>query len=119
LKLPGPYFAARGEPGVAASDAGELVYEDWLSARLKLLPKKDDLTFCRNWRAICLLDVASKIFSAVLVAQMQRIMKEERLESLTGFRGLRGVIDGSFAITMSLETYALFIDLVKAFDTVP
>ena len=127
LKLHDPYFAARGEPGVAASDAGALVYEDWLSARLKLLPKKGDLTLCKNWRAICLLDVASKVFSTVLVARMQRVMEEEGLESQTGFRGLRGVIDGIFATTMGLrkrkehglETYALFIDLVKAFDTVP
>ena len=100
---------------MAASDAGALVYEDWLSARLKLLPKKGDLALCKNWRAICLLDVASKVFSTVLVARIQRVMEEEGLESQTGF----------FATTMGLrkrkehclETYALFIDLVKAFDT--
>ena len=72
---------------MAASDAGALVYEEWLSARLKLLPKKGDLTLCKNWRGICLLDVASKVFSTVLVARMQRVMEEEGLESQTGFRG--------------------------------
>jgi hypothetical protein len=54
-------------------------------------------------------------------------MEEEGLESQTGFQGLRWVIDGIFATTLGLrkrkehglETYALFIDLAKAFDMVP
>jgi hypothetical protein len=49
------------------------------------------------------------------------------MEAQTGFRDQRGTIDGLFTTFMSLhkrrehglETWALFIDLVKAFDTVP
>jgi hypothetical protein len=39
-------------------------------ARLVLLPKKGCSSLCKNWRGIILLDVASKIFSSVLVARM-------------------------------------------------
>ena len=48
------------------SDDGGLVIPEWLVARLKLLPKKGDLGLCKNWRGICLLDIASKILSCVL-----------------------------------------------------
>ena len=49
------------------------------------------------------------------------------MEAQMGFRDQRGTIDGLFTTFMSLhkrrehglETWALFIDLVKAFDTVP
>ena len=91
-----------------------------------LLPKKGDLSLCKNWRGICLLDVASKIFSSLLVRRMQIVMEEEGMEEQAGFRQLRGTIDGMFAASMGLqkrkehnqETRALFIDLVKVFDSV-
>jgi hypothetical protein len=93
---------------------------------MKLLPKKGDLSLCKNWRAICLLDIASKILSCVLVARMQVVQEKEGLEEQAGFRSKRGTIDGLFSTSLglqkrkehNLETWALFIDLVKAFDTV-
>jgi hypothetical protein len=45
-------------------------------ARLVLLPKKGDLSLCRNWREICLLDVVSKIFSPILVARMGVVIEK-------------------------------------------
>ena len=93
---------------------------------MKLLPKKGDLAQCKNWRAICLLDIASKILSCVIVARLNFVQEKEGLEEQTGFRGNRGTIDGSFSTIIALSkrkehnlaTYALFVDLVKAFDTV-
>ena len=109
------------------SDDGGIVIPEWLTARLKLLPKKGDLGLCKNWRGICLLDIASKILSCVLVERMQSVMEECGMEAQTGFRFLRGTIDGAFNVLMALrkrqehgkETWACFIDLVKAFDSVP
>ena len=49
---------------------GEDVYDSWLMARLVLLTKKGELSLCKNWRGICLLDISSKILSSVLVARM-------------------------------------------------
>ena len=116
----------RVEPGPIADDARGLRYAEWDVAKLVLLPKKGDLSLCKNWRGICLLDVASKIFSSLLVRRMQIVMEEEGMEEQAGFRQLRGTIDGMFAASMglqkrkehNLETWALFIDLVKAFDSV-
>ena len=96
-------------------------------ARLVLLPKKGDLSLCKNWRGICLLDVASKIFSSVLVARMGVVMEKFGFDAQVGFRWDRGTTDGLFTTFVGLskrkehglETWALFIDLVKAFDTVP
>ena len=108
------------------ADKSGLSYEQWLSARMKLLPKKGDLHQAKNWRAVCLLDIASKILSNVLVYRMQKVQEAEGLEAQTGFRGKRGTVDGLFSLCVALqkrkehnlETWALFIDLVKAFDTV-
>ncbi len=116
----------RVEPGPIADDTRGLRYAEWDVAKLVLLPKKGDLSLCKNWRGICLLDVASKIFSSLLVRRMQIVMEEEGMEEQAGFRQLRGTIDGMFAASMglqkrkehNLETWALFIDLVKAFDSV-
>jgi ribosomal protein S26 len=61
--------------GPLPGDGGEAKYGAWLMARLVLLSKKGDLSLCKNWRGICLLGVASKIFSSVLVARMEVVME--------------------------------------------
>lgn len=104
-----------------------MVVDEWLVARCKLLPKKGDLGLCKNWRGICLLDIASKILDSVLVQRLQKVMEEEGMESQTGFRYFRGTIDGAFTVINALrkrqehnlESYVAFIDLIKAFDSVP
>ena len=58
---------------------------------------------------------------------MQVVMEEEGMDEQAGFRALRGTIDGLFATSVglqkrkehNLETWVLFVDLAKAFDTVP
>jgi hypothetical protein len=108
-------------------DGSRVVYPEWEVARLMLLPKKGDLSLCKNWRGICLLDIASKILSSVMVGRMQLVQEENGLEFQFGFRGGRGTVDGLFTTGLALQkrqehgldTWALFIDLVKAFDTVP
>jgi hypothetical protein len=111
---------------IEGADSLGTKYDEWLVARMKLLPKKGDLAQCKNWRAICLLDIASKILSCVLVARMNYVQEREGLEAQAGFRGKRGTIDGLFNAIIALmkrkehnlATWGLFIDLVKAFDSV-
>ena len=106
-------------------DADGMSVPEWLIARCKLLPKKGDLGLCKNWRGICLLDIASKILDCVLVQRMQVVMEKEGMESQTGFRYFRGTIDGAFTVINALrkrqehnlESWVAFIDVVKAFDT--
>ena len=108
------------------SDKDALIYEEWLIARLKLLPKKGDLHLAKNWRGICLLDISSKIVSSVIVSRMSLVQEQEGMEEQTVFRPERGTIDGSFSTNIGLQKrkehglpiWALFIDLVKAFDSV-
>jgi hypothetical protein len=113
-------------PWDEAADKNGVIYEEWEVALLKLLPKKGDLSLCKNWRGICLLDVLSKIVSTVMNARMAIVQEDNGLEAQTGFRSNRGTIDGTFSINIALQkrkehglaTWALFIDLVKAFDTI-
>jgi hypothetical protein len=127
LKLHDPELEQPRSESSTLNDSAGLVYEEWLVARLKLLPKKGDLTQCKNWRGICLLDVASKVLSSILVQRMQSVLKEHGLEMQTGFTPDRGTIDGMFTVLMALakrkehnlDTFCLFIDLQKAFDSVP
>ena len=55
----------------------------------EIMPKKGDLHEPKNWRAICLLDIASKM----LVYRMQKVQEAEGLEAQSGSRGNRGTID--------------------------
>ena len=109
-----------------ADDTG-ICYPEWLKAKLVLLPKKGDLGQPKNWRGICLLDIASKILSCVMVERLKEVMEENGPENQCGFRPEIGTIDGTFDLLMALrkrqehnlETYVSFVDLVKAFDSVP
>ena len=57
----------------------------------------------------------------------EEVMEENGPENQCGFRPERGTIDGTFNLLMALrkrqehnlETYVSFVDLVKAFDSVP
>ena len=65
--------------------------------------------------------------STILTNRLNNILAEEGLEEQNGFSPGRGTIDGSFCVRTMLkkrkehdvETWAYFLDLVKAFDTVP
>jgi len=102
--------------------------EEWLSNRLKLVPKKGDLKILDNWRGIMLIESPSKILSAVMANRIQeQILEPEGLEEQNGFMRQRGCCDGIFTVKMALQkrhehglsTWGVFIDLVKAFDSVP
>jgi hypothetical protein len=91
------------------------------------LPKTGDLSACKNWRAICLIEVGSKIVSSIMVSRLQVVQEAEGLEAQCGFRWRRGTTDGLFPLYQALrkrkehglETFVLFLDLIKAFDSVP
>ena len=77
-----------------------------------------------------MLEVAYKIVAQILLARL-KVIKESKKhlehENQCGFRNGRGCSDGSFTIKallnkrreQNLETWVLFLDLVKAFDMVP
>jgi len=73
-----------------------------------------------------LINVASKIISKVIVMRLQKCYEKVGQDEQCGFRPERGTIDGLFNTMMALQkrksyglpTYGLFIDLVKAFDSI-
>ena len=100
---------------------------DWCDAVLVPIPKKGDLSSCDNWRGIALLDVVGKVAARVLQERLQKIAEDELPESQCGFRKGRGCTDMIFTIRQLVEkswehtakSFFTFIDLKKAYDSVP
>jgi len=101
--------------------------KEWVEGRIKMLPKTGDLLDPGRWRSITLLDAAAKIMSTILTMRLNKILKDDGIEMQNGFTPKRGTVDGSFSVRTLLkkrrehgkETWGYFLDLVKAFDTVP
>ena len=108
-------------------DTGECDAE-WLTNRLKILPKKGDLRNLDNWRGIMLIESPVKVITSILASRISvHVLETEGLEEQNGFMRQRGCCDGIFTVKLALQkrhehglgTWAVFIDLVKAFDSVP
>ena len=103
------------------------VPQEWRDALLVPIPKKGDLTQCDNWRGISLLDVVGKLFTKVVQVRLQRVAEEVLPDSQCGFRAGRGCADMVFCTRQLVEKarehnttlYLLFVDLRKAYDSVP
>ena len=108
----------------------ELMPAEWETGLLKILAKKGDKSDPGNYRGIMLLEVAYKVMANILHLRLQPVLESPTHvdhESQCGFRTKRGTCDASSSIKTlvkkrrehGLDTWILFIDLVKAFDRVP
>lgn len=105
----------------------EIPPEEWEKGRLCILPKKGDLSLPGNHRGIMLLEAAYKITAIILHGRLLQIEEGLNHETQCGFRPGRGTMDAIFTVKMAmkkrrehgLETWIMFLDLVKAFDRVP
>ncbi len=103
------------------------VPRDWCDAVLIPLPKKGDLSVCDNWRGISLLDVVGKVVARVIQECLQKLAEDQLPESQCGFRKGCGCTDMIFTVRQLVEkswentakTFLTFIDLRKAYDSVP
>lgn len=103
------------------------VPQDWCNAVLVAVPKKGDLTICDNWRGISLLDAVGKLLGRVLQNRLQDFAANILPESQCGFRRSRSCTDQLFVVRQVIEKlyehrtsgYLVFIDLRKAYDSVP
>ena len=99
----------------------------WETGLLAILPKKGDLSLAGNYRGIMMLEVAYKIIANIVRSRLPPIVEGLGDETQCGFRRRRGCSDAIFTIQQlvakrrehNLETWVLFLDLVKAFDRVP
>ena len=103
------------------------VLAEWCDALLVPVLKKGVLSVCDNWRGISLLDVMGKLFARVLNDRLQAVVENSVADSQCGFRAGRGCVDMVFCVRQlvknTIEHYSkiflLFVDLCKAYDSVP
>ena len=103
------------------------VPEEWRDAILIPIPKKGDLSYCANWQVISLLDTVGKLFTKVIQARLQSVVEDVLVDSQCGFRSGRGCVDMIFCAWQLMEKarehrsdlFILFVDLRKAYDSVP
>ena len=101
---------------------------DWKRALLVALYKgKGDPRACDNLRGISLLSIPGKVYAALLLRRVSQHLDAQLLEAQCGFRPGRGLTDASFTLRQMMgkaweyaaPLHLAFIDLRKAFDSVP
>ena len=80
--------------------------EEWNVLRLKVLPKKGDLSNVGKWRGIFLMDVACKVISKIVTDRLATILAEFGMEAQNGFMSGRGCSDGIFLLFQALDQTA-------------
>ncbi|XP_073821541.1 uncharacterized protein [Musca autumnalis] len=99
---------------------------DWKEGTVITIPKKGDLTLCKNWRGITLLNSICKIIATLILQKIQPVIDETLRKEQAGFRPGRSCVDHVNTLRIIIEQsieynsplYLLFIDFERAFDTV-
>ena len=100
-------------------------YPDWHTGTGTPIPKTTHADDPNQFRIINLMDVCSKIFSRILTARTYKILEKHGTQNQFGATRNVGCQDGNFTLKTLVhlrrqhnqETYVVFADLVKAFDT--
>ncbi|TWW74447.1 R2DM Retrovirus-related Pol polyprotein from type II retrotransposable element [Takifugu flavidus] len=100
---------------------------DWQTGVVVPLFKKGDRRVCSNYRGITLLSLPGKVYSGVLERRVRRIVEPRIQEEQCGFRPGRGTVDQLYTLSRVFEgawefaqpVHMCFVDLEKAFDSVP
>ncbi len=106
--------------------ASEQCPEEWGQGTLVLLYKDGDKRDPYNYRGITLLSVVSKAFAALVNSRLMEFgdTGARLAEEQAGFRAGRSCLEQVFVLREVLgmrkqrKTYACFIDIKKAYDTV-
>lgn len=104
---------------------GEEVPEEWKRAYITPIHKKKNRKDCNNYRGISVTPTLSRLYGRVSKARMEGQITETEIQS--GFRPGRSCIDNIFCIKQLMEKtiaygrelHIIFIDLKKAYDSVP
>ena len=99
---------------------------EWHWGNLRILPKSGDLSSLHKWRGINLLDTASKIMSIIVTKRLQKELNREGYDLQFGSTHGTGCPDANLTLKSILQlrckldndSWVVFVDLVKAFDTV-
>ena len=104
----------------------EILPTEWMNGALCPLHKKGDKLCCSNYRGICLLNTAYKVFARLLYTRLEPYAEDCTGDYQAGFRADRSTSDQIFAIRQilqktrefNIETHHLFIDFKAAYDTI-
>lgn len=101
----------------------------WTTSTVVSLPKEGDLADMDNYRGISLMSCTLKVLLVILSIRLNVAGEEANLfhETQAGFRSKEEAITQAACVIEALQrrriagwdTYAIFIDLRKAYDTVP
>lgn len=107
----------------------EYIPQAWRSAIIVNVPKPGDATVTDNYRGISLIAVGLKVLSVVVIRRISSALEDRGFfsESQAGFRAREECVAQAIALRSlvqqrlgrGLPTYAAFIDIRKAYDTVP
>ena len=102
------------------------VPKSWKEIRVRLLPKKGDLSNLKNWRPISLINCDAKIFTRILNTRIKPITNRLVQPSQTGFMESRFIGKNGLLIYLVLQHarstqhpgIGLLLDQEKAYDRV-
>jgi len=107
---------------------GKSVPEDWHLQHVALIYKKGDPADCGNYRPICLLNAAYKIFAMILLKRLLKAGADGRISATQfGFRKHRGTEDALHCARRAIDRavadrggslHMLALDWQKAFDSI-
>ena len=99
--------------------------DEWKNGYIIKLPKKGDLSECKNWRGIKLLNTINKLVTIILyqllIAKLEPLLRKEQ----AGFRPHRSCVDQINTLRIVVEQsieyrsplYMIFVDFERAFDS--
>ena len=104
----------------------EQMPQQWKCALICPIPKKGDRRECENYRGISLLDVSYKLIARVIRNRLRTYHNRLVGEYQGGFREGRSTTDQIFTLKMiqsqayeqNLSLHVLFVDFMKAYDSV-
>ncbi|XP_030756962.1 uncharacterized protein LOC115882853 [Sitophilus oryzae] len=93
---------------------------------VRRLMKKGDLSQCKNWRGITLLNTINKIIATVIQKRISDALEPTLRKEQAGFRPQRSCIDQINTLRIIIEQsqefrsplYMVFVDFQRAFDTI-
>jgi len=99
--------------------------DEWKNGYIFKLPKKGDLSNCKNWRGIMLLNTINKLVTIILYQQLIAKLEPLLRKKQAGFRPHRSCTDHintmRIVVEQSLEycspLYMIFVDFERAFDS--
>ena len=104
----------------------EEVPQEWRKGYIIKLPKKGDLSECKNWRGIQLLSLPSKILERIILERIRAAVDEKLRDEQAGFRAGRSCVDQIATLRIIIEQslewqsplYINVVAFIEAFDTV-